>query len=119
MTVAGDLNKRVSFSKKEVISDDSPPLPDYGNTEEDFVVQFTVAARIRPRLGGEAVQAARLEGRNFVNITIRASAQSRLITTDWIATDTRSGEVFNIRSVIEPPQDIEFLELLCERGVVS
>lgn len=117
MTVAGDLNRRVSFSLKHVPGVDSPPAKDYGNVEEDFVVQFTVAARIRPRLGGETVQAARLEGRNFVNIIVRSSAQTRQVKTDWRATDARTGELYNIRSIIDPSEDGKYLEMLCEKGV--
>jgi head-tail adaptor len=118
---AGDLRDRVGFYQREGASES----PDYGNTIGDFETEasLTVAANIKPRLGGEAVLAGRLEGRKFVSITIRRSVSSAEITEDWRAKDERVGTIFNIRSVIDPYQHTadrnKWIELLCEEGVAT
>lgn len=124
-TRAGDLRDRVGFYQREVLGDDSPDSasPDYGNTVGDFPAQaeLIVAAQIRPRLGGEQMLAGRLEGKNVVNIVVRQSAATAAITTEWRAKDERTGEIFNIRSKIDPDQGKAgqgaWWELLCEKGV--
>ena len=72
---------------------------------------------------GESVLAERLTGKNLVNITVRQSINTRLITEDWRAKNERSGETYNIRSIIDPDQGTgqagRFIELLCEKGVAQ
>lgn len=111
---AGELRHRVAFEAR-------PPLADgYGNTQgPDFVVQFTVSAGIVARLGGETVMAARLDGRQPVTITVRRSADTLRIATDWRARDVATGEVYNIRSIADPDDKRMQLDLLCEKGVVT
>lgn len=114
MTQAGDLKWRIGFYKRVDLDDG------YGNVTSGYHVdpEFIVSAHERPKLGGEAVIAARLTGTNFVNLTIRQSSQSRLITTDWVAKDERSGVAYNIRSgPIDPDGKRQWFELLCEKGV--
>ena len=100
----------------------SPPV-DYGNTEDNFpaTADFVVSANIEPKLGGEAVLAARLTGKHIVNITVRQSTNTALVTTDWKAKDEHSGEEYNIRSVIDPDGGTSkhgfYFEMLCEKGV--
>ncbi len=116
---AGDLRSRVAFYQR-VAADDG-----YGNTQGGFAAdpEFTVAANLRPKLGGEAVLAGRLTGKNTVNITVRRSIATVLVTTDWIAKDARSGEIFNIRSIVDPGQGTaqagRYLEMLAEKGVAE
>jgi len=110
-TKAEELRSRLSFAKRGENLDDG-----YGNIQENFIEQFAVQARVRPRLGGETVFAARLEGRNAVAITIRYSNQTKEITPDWRATDTRTGEIYNIRSAIADERKY-FMEILGEKGV--
>lgn len=122
---AGDLRSKVGFYKRGEIGADSPPAPDYGTTETDFPAEpeFTCAANIRPRLGGEQVLASRLTGTNLVNITVRQSTSTGLVDTAWRAKDERLGVVYNIRSIIDPdqntPQHGRFWEMLCEEGVAA
>lgn len=113
MTSAGDLRERVGFYRREIEDDGA------GNVQGAFgtAPAFVVWAQVRPRLGGEGVFAARLQGKNAVNITVRRSASTLLVTTDWIAKNEQSGEVFNIRSIIDPDMKRVFLEMLCEKGV--
>jgi hypothetical protein len=66
--------------------------------------------------GGEDVMAARLEGRQPVVLTVRKSTDTDDITTDWRATDARTGAVYNIRTV-QPSEDRAWIDLLCESGV--
>jgi hypothetical protein len=120
---AGDLRSRVGFYKRGAIGADSPPAPDYGTTEGEYpdTPEFTCAANIKPRLGGESVLAARLTGTNLVNITVWRSSDTAQVDTSWRLKDERTGVLYNIRSVIDPDEHTaqhgRWLELLCERGV--
>lgn len=112
---AGSLRERVSFAKRGPAVDDG-----YGNTESTFADQFTVAARIKPRIGGsEAVTAARLSGRQPYVITVRYSNQTKQITTDWRAQNARTLENYNIRSVTNTDEKKQYLDLLVEAGVAT
>jgi SPP1 family predicted phage head-tail adaptor len=108
---SGELRERLTFSRRAVTSDG------YGNTEGDWEEQFTVWGRVRPRLGGEEVMAARLSGRSVATITLRYSEQTALIDSDWRAVNANSGEVWNIRSAINPDERRRYIELLAEKGV--
>lgn len=112
---AGDLKFRVGFYKRTTQDDGM------GNTEAGFspTKEFEVAAAIEPKLGGEGVLSARLESRNIVNITVRRSITTMQITPDWCAKDERSGDIYNIRSIIDPDGKNAFLEMLCEKGVAT
>lgn len=109
---AGELREKITFAERALVSDS------HGNNEGDFEDQFTVSARIRPRLGGEEVMAARLAGKTLATITVRYSTDTKRITSDWRATDARTGDVWNIRT---PPINVDekkkYLEMLCEKGV--
>lgn len=118
---AGDLRSKVGFYKRPA----SGNSPDYGNTEGEFpgTPEFTCAANIKPRLGGEGVLAARLTGTNPINITVRKSSDTVLVDTAWRCKDERTGVIYNIRSVIDPFEHTadhgKFFEMLCEKGVAS
>lgn len=71
---------------------------------------------IRWLRGSETVIAARLAGRQPAVVTIPSSAAARLITTEWRMRDVRSGEEFNIRSIVES-DDRADIELTVEKGV--
>jgi head-tail adaptor len=116
---SGELRSRISFHKRIVIDDG------YGNERGGYseVAEFTVAARVKPKLGGESVLASRLTGTNFVNITVRRSSSTVLVGEDWIAKDARSGVVYNIRSIIDPNEGDadrgKWIEMLAEKGVAT
>lgn len=119
-TRAGDLRDRVGFYKP-LETDDG-----LGNTRAGWPSAPTVgpfAAQIVARLGGEAVMQGRLAGKNYVNITVRASADSRQVTDAWKARDERAGIDYNIRSIVDPyrgtPRRGRYLEMLCEQGVAQ
>ncbi|KTR07375.1 hypothetical protein NS365_04580 [Aureimonas ureilytica] len=92
-------------------------MPDgYGNTRPGpFVPAITVSAHIRYLKGSETVIASRLAGRQPVVIRVRRTAQTRDIKTDWRATDTRTGQVYNVRAIV-PSADRAFLDITAESG---
>jgi len=116
---AGLLRHRVGFYQRP--TNDSSP--DYGNVETEFAdeADFTCAASIKPRLGGEGVLAQRLAGTNLVNIVVRRSTLTASVDTGWKIKDERSGVDYNIRSIIDPVENTSrrarWIEFLCERGV--
>lgn len=118
---AGDLYYRVAFLKREEIDDGM------GNKVGDKLVeQFQCRAAFRQLRGGESVMAGRLQGKHTQVIIVRASSQTRQVTTDWIVRDVRAsvevepgqftGDLFNIRDVTHET-DRMWVSLLCERGV--
>lgn len=91
------------------------PLPGAG----EFATQFTIAAGMRPRTGGEEVDAARLGGRQPFVVTVRNTSQSRQITTAWRLVDARNAN--RVLAVTSPPADPDgknqWLEFLAVEGV--
>lgn len=109
----GSLRERVTFSQRSSSSDD------YGNVEDSYVDQFSVAARIQYLRGGEGVMAARLDGHQPVLVTVRRSTDTEKIKPDWRVTDARDpARIFNIRSIV-PDERRELFDLLCEIGVAA
>jgi head-tail adaptor len=112
-SLGGELRERVAFEFRAPDTDDG-----FGNTiSGDWTIGATVAARIKPLRGSESVQAARLAGRQPTLITVRRSAATAQITTDWRARDVRSGALYNVRSVVNPDEHDRFLDLECDVGV--
>ena len=117
---AGELRERFAFDQRDAATDDG-----YGNTIGAWVEQFTCAASMTPLRRGEAVQASRLAGVQPFILRIRASTDSRAVTTAWRARDTRvtstqfpDGKPYNIRTV-EPSADRVMIECLVEEGVAD
>ncbi|KPF47071.1 head-tail adaptor protein [Rhizobium sp. AAP43] len=107
---AGKLRERISFAKR-IDSEDG-----YGNGQGDWANQFTVAGGYTHLRGGETVIASRLENRHPVVIRVRASSDTRQVTADWKATDSRSDIAYAIRDVTIDPKGA-FIDMLCESGV--
>lgn len=107
---AGDLYYRVAFDKRAEVDDG------YGNTVSDWQEQFQCRAAYRHLRGGESVMAGRLQGKHTQVIIVRASSQTRQVTTDWRVRDVRTGEAFNIRDVTHET-DRMWISFLVERGV--
>lgn len=78
--------------------------------------EFTTRAHIRFLRGGETVQAARLQGRQPVVVTVRRSSKTMQIDADTVMRDVRTGTVYNIRAVV-PTEDRQFIEITAESGV--
>ena len=110
---AGKLRERLTFQKRLQKDDDT------GNPLDDWEDQFTVAARVFYRRGGETVLAARLEGTQPVEITVRHSSQTMLVTPDWRAVDARNtASVFNIRAAA-PDEKRTQIVFMAETGVAT
>jgi len=107
---AGRLDRRFAFFRRVEQTDGA------GNTVSDWVLQFSQAGNRKVLRGGEGVMAARLESRQPVILTIRASVQARLIGNDWRAVD-RDGTIYNIRENPKESDDRGMLEFLAESGV--
>lgn len=110
---AGELRDRVAFEQR-VDEDDNA-----GNTQGAFEHRFDVAAAIVGKFGGEAVVAARLEGREPATITVRYSPVTATVTPEWRIRDTRTGVVYNIRSIDDRMRRRQWLDMLCEAGVAT
>jgi head-tail adaptor len=117
VTTAGELRHRVAFDRKEDVNPDAPD--DLGNTQSKFVEQFVVAAKVQAKFGGEAVTAARLTGQQPVTITVRRSSNTALIDATWRARDVRSGEEYAIRSIVDPDDRRQWIEILTQTGSAS
>lgn len=78
----------------------------FGNiTSGPFQTVFLEPARLKPGLGSETVQAARLQGVQPYTITIRSSTRTRQITTAWRAVDARdANRVFDIKAIANPDE---------------
>ncbi len=115
MTIGtGRLRERIAFDRRVEVDDGA------GNTVGDWAEQFAAAARVMPLRGSEAVQAARLAGRQPVVITIPMSRQARAIGPDWRARDVRSGAVYAITA---PPADMgergQYLDIFATTGAAA
>ena len=107
----------MTFAKRVDTTDE------YGGVVADWQDQFTVRARISPRLGGETVIAARLAGTQPVTITVRESDDTRLIRPEWKVTDTVTLIEYAIHSIVDAdlatPDHGRFLDLIAEAGVAA
>ncbi len=112
MAGAGDLRHRVAFDKRQREKDGS------GNWQSSFVEQFQRRAAFVYAGGGEAVMAARLEGRGVLKIRVRSCSLTRTITQDWQMRDARLGTVYAIKEV-DAVTDRQWVYLVVERGVAS
>jgi SPP1 family predicted phage head-tail adaptor len=110
---AGDLRDRVAFDAPVEFKDE------YGGVSQGFTapeIALHCWAHFLYLKGGETVQASRLQGRQPVVVTIRATSRTQTITPDWRMRDLLRGGTYNIRAIV-PTQDRAFLELTCETGV--
>lgn len=110
---SGQLHYQVALLKRIKQEDDG-----MGNTVSDFVEQFQTRAEFIHLRGSEAVMAGRLQGKHTQVIRVRNSSNTRLISTDWMLRDVRTGKSFNIRD-IEHEVNRQFIALTCESGVAT
>lgn len=85
MTAPGQLRRRVQFRRRAADSNGS-----YTGAWQTVV---TRDARVQPKFGGEAVQAARMAGQLPVNITIRRNAETEVIDNSFEARDARDTSI--------------------------
>lgn len=92
----------------------------YGNEvlvfEDD--PDFTTAAAVTAKFGGEAIHAERLTGVQSYTIVVRQSSRTREVDATWKAKDMREGMEFSIRSgPVDPDDSGRDYEFLCQTGV--
>ena len=104
---AGDLNKRATFELLTRTSDGG------GGWTEAWGSPLKVWAQFSPERGRERIQAGRVADNAAGVLRIRSSSQSRAITTQHRV--TVDGAVWNIRSITNPDQRNDMLELTLER----
>lgn len=116
---AGALRERLHFQRRGDGDDGmgGPPQPGTG----EFATVFTASAGLRPRVGGEAVDAARLGGRQPFVMTVRYSQQMADVTPAWQLLDARNeGRVLSIISPLaDPDGKNQWLECLVQEGPPS
>lgn len=118
----GSMREAVAFDAPLQVDDGHSGVID-GWTDDDAAVKCR--AHFRFLRGGEAVQAARLAGRQPIVVTVYRSSQTRQITEDWRMRDARNGTYdvdgnwtgpqYNIRTIV-PTEDQQFLEITVEVG---
>ncbi|MFJ5486194.1 phage head closure protein [Hansschlegelia beijingensis] len=111
---ASDLRDRVRLEMREEVDDG------WGGVGlGDWVPQFERNACILLSKGGETVIAARLQSVQPALIIVRYDAQTAAITAAWRLIETRSGTVYNIRTVADMERRGRFITMLCEAGVAT
>lgn len=112
---AGQLRERVTFQRRGQVPDG------HGNEQTgDWTDQFSVSARLTPRLGGEEVIAARMTGVQPYILTVRMSKAIRTVDSSWRAYDARKGmgddgdpvrgfEILSLANVDEKGAYMDFL----------
>lgn len=123
---AGKLTRLVAF--------DAPVRDDdgHGGIVEGWTAAIEAVegnAHFRVLAGGETVQAARLEGRQPIAVTIYNCAEARRIDETWRMRDLREGSwgsgdvwdgpIYNVRLRGVVSQDRRFIEILVEGGVAT
>lgn len=103
---AGQMTKRAALLEPVKNVDDD------GQVVQSWADRGTVWCNWTPRRGGEAVQQARIESRNPAIITVRASALTRRITSEWrVRID---GREFDVKEDPTETPDRAFLEFYAE-----
>jgi len=114
---AGPMRQMLAWEKREGVNPDFPE--DYGNTQSEWVEQFRCAAARQAMRGGEAVLSARLTGTQPYIVTIRQCFAARQIRTDWRARDVRSGQVLQVKSIMDPTDRGAVLDIMVVEGVAG
>lgn len=114
---AGRLRERLHFQSRAMEDDGMGNQLPVG----EFETRFTLSASVTPRVGGEEVTAARLQGKQPYVCLVRHCRQMADVTVGWQAVDARNADrVFNVAS---PPADPDgknqWLEFIVIEGPVS
>lgn len=108
---SGDMNDRLRFESRSATDDG------YGNeVAGPWTAQFTRWASVWPMRGGEDVIASRLQGVQPFRVTVYSDSETRTVTPEWRAVDTRSGAVYAIKAVVDEERRKQFLTLDCVLG---
>lgn len=107
---SGDLRDLMAFEEPSQVEGPG------GIISGPWSERFKRLVAIENARGNEHVDARRLQGVNPVMIRVRASAQTRTVTSAWRLRHVLTDEYYNVRSVIPKP-DREWIDLFCETGV--
>lgn len=107
---AGKLRDLVAFEEPTQVDGS------FGIKAGPWLERFRRLANAEAMPGNEPVIAQRLQGVNPIKIVVRASTQTRTITSAWRVLHVVTGARYNIRSVVPQP-DREWIWLVCESGV--
>lgn len=116
---AGDLNGRVAFDLP------TGAVDEFGNPYQQWTRVHACWAEFRYSGGGEAAQAARLEGRTIFKVKIRSCIAARALTAEHRMLDLRrvtydggvpQSGVYNIRQ-IDTISDRAWVYITAEAGV--
>jgi head-tail adaptor len=109
---AGAKTYLMAFDRRVAASDGA------GNELGGWAEQFRAWVAIRFLRGGEAVQAARLEGEQPAILTVWASAQTKLVGHAWRAREVVSGRSWNVKSAALTDSRSE-IEMVAMAGVAD
>ena len=112
-TGAGPLREKIAFDLRVDVQDG------YGNKEGGWVEQFSAAGALLALRGGEAVQAARLEGNQPFILTLRYSARAAAVTADWRCRDARTGAVYAVAGEAVPRPRKDYIDILVTAGAAA
>jgi head-tail adaptor len=79
----------------------------------------SISAEIMPVRGNEEVLSHRLTGVTVFEIVVRGNAGTAALRTDDRCINARSGDVYNIRAIVNPDQRGQWYHLTCESGVAT
>lgn len=113
MPAAGDLREAIRFEARVEAADG------FGNSVAAWEARFSRSAQFLMKPGSEAMQAARLQSQQPVNMIVRFDPQTRTITPEWRAVDERTGVVYAIRAVEDMDRRRQWLTLVCVAGEVA
>ncbi|WP_261766770.1 head-tail adaptor protein, partial [Paracoccus denitrificans] len=106
------LVKRAAFGEPAEVSDDIGLGDADGQVVHGYPIAFRTRANLLPLRGGESVMHARLAAKNPAILTVRNSALTRRVTSDWkVLID---GRVFDCKEDPRESQDRRYLEILVE-----
>lgn len=104
---------------ESVIFEAEGEVPDgYGGFETDWLERHICRAAMTYHRGGEAVEAARLQGQALYKVRIRSCAAARAITPAYRMRDARRGTDYNIREV-DAISDRAWVYIVAESGVAT
>jgi head-tail adaptor len=112
-TGAGRLYYRIAFDQRKDEEDE------FGNQVSGWIEQFQRRAEFRTMPGSETVLAARLEGRQPMQVNVRIDGQVARVGNDWQLRDVRNGLAYNIRDIRKDTSNRAMMVFMVEGGVAT
>ena len=113
--LAHDLDRKLRFDKRDEHGNDGA-----GNIQQRWETVCTVWASCLPRTGNaEQIVNGRLSGTALFTIIVRMSSLTSGLDTSCRAVDTRTNEIWNIRSKLDLDGSGRYWTMDAERGVAT